>query len=264
MTENNSSNNSSSPKKIRIHIGVHRESQDVAKIDVMATTHQANMRTEDVSIEVGVDAVALITLAIAIFSNVISAVFSLKNSHDIKSVAPKNIITKIKPQDVEQDKRIEATMNRIMGICGASRVAIALFTNGNDAHIFPFKYFSILWEICDNGVAETKPKYQKVPIIKIKGELERCFKSSGRFVVYSVNEELPDGCKNHLIANNIHTALSRLIGSEKDGYIGIINIQFDANPTLSESTMDRIDEGFVLLESLLNKRSSNTRWFPFS
>lgn len=248
-------------KKIDIILGLNSRIIESNQSDSTAQSIQMP-KPDSISVEVGVDAVALAVMLATLLANVVNAIFAFKNSHDIKNVAPKNITTRIKPQDIEQDKSIEAAMNRIMGVTDASRIAIALFTNGNDAHVFPFKYFSILWEICNNGIAETKANYQKVPLVKIKGELERCFKSDGHFVRYSITEYLPDECKNYLISNKIHTSLSRLIGNEKDGYVGIINIQFDKEAILAESTMQRIDEIFITLESLLEKKTSNKRWFP--
>lgn len=215
---------------------------------------------EDVSVQIGVDAVGLAVLVSTLGLNLITAILGVDSIKRLKNTAQKNIISKITPQDLEHDQRIQACMNRILGITDADRVAIALFTNGNDAHIFPFKYFSVLWEVCNNGIANTS--YQKVPLLKIKEELQKCFKADGKFVHYRVTDNLPEPCKNYLVTNNIHTVLSRLIGSEKDGYSGIMSIHFSEDIEFPKSTMDRIDSLFMTLESMLDKKTSK-RWFPF-
>ena len=205
----------------------------------------------DVSVQVNIDVLQLLILALSS----VTCIYAVLVKHRVDRSPLSDILAKIKPQDFYKDKRIEALMNRMLAVGGTikapvSRVCVALFTNGTKAHMFPFRYFSIFWEVTNFGVEPTKHKYQHIPLDRIKDDLELYMNKDGKFIQSSVDGEgISPGCENYLRNCGIHTVLGKLIGSKSNGYVGIINIHYQSSPILSEECLEGLENLFTILAS---------------
>lgn len=187
-------------------------------------------QSPSVNVQVNIDLVTLLTVSATLIGTLASLLIGIKNTARIGKTPLRDISTRIHLQDLEKDHEIDQYLARILATAKCSRVVVASFTNGTSVGIFPFKYFSILWEAVDDGVTEIKYDYQSKPLNKIRSELKLCMDSPDSFTFVSIDDNIPEGCKKYLLTNSIHTIVSRLIGNDSDGYSGIINIQYTNDP----------------------------------
>lgn len=203
----------------------------------------------NVSIEVSVDVLQILLLVIS----GITCIYAFLAKKRIYLAPLANVLTKLKPQDFHRDKEIEGIMNRMLatasnGEKSASRVVVALFTNGTKAHLFPFRYFSVFWEVTSEGVNATKLNYQHIPLDKIRDDLELYMGNDTCFIQSSVNDKgLAIKCKSYLESYGIHTVLGRLIGNKKDGYCGIINIHYEDEIHINKEQTSKLESLFLIL-----------------
>lgn len=207
-----------------------------------------------VNVQVNIDLVTLLTVGATLIGTLASLMIGIKNTARISKTPLRDIRTRIHPQDLEKDHEIDQYLARILATAKCSRVVVASFTNGTGVGIFPFKYFSILWESVDDGVTEIKYDYQSKPLSKIRSELKLCMDKPDTFTVVSIDDNVPEGCKKYLLTNNIHTIVSRLVGNDYDGYSGIINIQYTNNPGDElPKLLKSVENLFLKLESRLEQ-----------
>lgn len=206
----------------------------------------SNPDSTSVAFQFTVDVFQVLTLLISLCT----AIFGWSISVKINNTTVQNVVSRIKPSDLQRDKDIEAILNRMIGISGADRAIVALFTNGQRAHIFPFRYFSVFWEVCNGSVA-TKNNYQHKPLSNIRNELDLCLKNPDEFYMVSCNDNIPDECKVYMQSINAHTIYCRLIGDRETGYFGIMNLHFNKPVNLTYEDTVKLKNTFLLLNKKL-------------
>jgi hypothetical protein len=207
-----------------------------------------NNRLGDVQVSVNIDVLQILLLLVTTSSLVLTYLSKIRLDKTVVS----DVLTRLKPSDFRKDKEIESLMNRMLGLTNASRVVVALFTNGTKAHNFPFRYFSIFWEVTSEGIATTKYDYQHVALAKIRDDLEFCMEKPDEFrYVNAKQPETREQCKAYMAHSGIHSLFTRLIGNTKDGFVGIMNIHFESDIRLSDNELNNLDKLFLVLENKL-------------
>ncbi|RUR77012.1 hypothetical protein PCC6912_39710 [Chlorogloeopsis fritschii PCC 6912] len=203
----------------------------------------------------GINVLVLVAAIIACIGSLFSNLRLIKLPSE-----PRDIGFKIKASDLEQDKQIEAYLNRMMGITGASRVLVSMFHNGDKIGKYHFRYLSVFWEVCNENVVPCKPNYQKLDFSIVRYEVEKCMKNNGYFISYSVNDNLDENYRLYLLKNNSQAVVSRLIGDDDDGYEGQINIHLPYLPKDSEIPyiFSKLNPIFELLEAKIIKPFTST------
>ena len=203
----------------------------------------------NVDIQVSIDVLQILLLIISAMT--CTYAFLAKKRIYLSPMA--NVLSRLKPQDFHRDKEIEGIMNRMLAVASngetsASRVVVALFTNGTKAHMFPFRYFSIFWEVTSEGTNTTKQTYQHIPLDRIRDDLELYMGKDNEFIKSSVADKgLAIKCKTYLESYGIHTVLGRLIGNSKEGYFGIINIHYEQESHITQEQMHKLESLFLIL-----------------
>jgi hypothetical protein len=159
-----------------------------------------------------------------------------------------------KPTD-KLDGDVLAILNEMQKLTDCDRVVVGLFVSGADIKDVDKRFMTVQWEIVDKNITPTKFKYLKVPLSKIKAELELCLKNTTRFAVTKLESTSNEDCTQYLKMNNIGTVYSRILDVNKQGFGGIINIQYSrtySNVSLN-GKFTRLDAMFNQLEDLLLK-----------
>lgn len=217
-----------------------------------SVNHPGNPTRTQTEVQYSFDIVQFLIL-LASFASVIYG--GIINNRVVKTTT-KNAKTRIKPEDLEKDSEIESYLSRMLEVSNGNRALVALFTNGTDAGLFPFKYFSVFWEVTSgDGIRKFKFDNQHRPFDRIKAEFKKCAENPEDFIIQSVDDkDILEGCKAYLLANDIHTIVSRLIGNETKGFSGIFNLHYNHDPgEISQKTLDRLTELFIVLESKIER-----------
>lgn len=216
--------------------------QSKGVIEVQSTPTNTN---NPISVQFNFDVVQAFIL---LFSTA-TIVFGWLLNKKIELTKKKDIQARIKKNDFLIEHEIEAIMNRMLAVAGASRVAVALFSNGEYVSLFSFRYFSIFWEVVDNGVTETMYEHQHKPLSRIRNDLMVYINNPNVFTkTYIEDPNLKEECKKYMLHSGIKLILGRLLGNEKDGFIGIINLHFEEYIEISQEIMNKLDSLFLLLE----------------
>lgn len=197
-----------------------------------------------------IDVLILLSAAIACIASIVSNLKLIKLPSEARDIS--SPVTK---KDIEQDKKIESYLDRILGITGASKVILSMFHNGDKVGKFHFKYVSTFWEVTNDGVTPVKAKYQKIDFSTIRYEVERGIAANGGFIYYSHKDNLNEAYRLYLLENNSRFVISRLLGNESNGYIALLNIHLSDCPIDVDLPfiLAKIRPQFDLLEGLILK-----------
>jgi hypothetical protein len=202
-----------------------------------------------------------ITILIAcLFVGITSILVSIASYFRVIKTTKSNIISYITTLDINQTAIIENILNKILGLSGANRVAIAMFHNGfsvGGEHL-PFKEFTLTYEARKPGTTSLKSVIRKIPLSKLSRQLDKITNSEFTKCIYS--EVVDIECKQYMSSVGLECVYSRLLAN-KNGIYGIIELHYfkENDAELDKEALNKIELIYAELLRCLNYITNNKR-----
>lgn len=141
---------------------------------------------------------------------------------------------------IEEERRITNILAQIAIITRANRVILAAFHNGSlDAAGYHLQKLSTVNSYVEPGYLPMAKPIQDLPIGRIMVEIEDILRAQG-WATVEYSEDLPQGCRDHLLRNDIHRMYNRLV-YVGDLPIGILSLQYSRSASLNHPHRRRSD-----------------------
>jgi hypothetical protein len=143
---------------------------------------------------------------------------------------------------IEEERRITNILAQIAITTRANRVILAAFHNGSlDAAGYHLQKLSTVNSYVEPGYLPMAKPIQDLPIGRIMVEIEDMLRAQG-WAAVEYSEDLPQGCRDHLMRNDIHRMYNRLV-YVGDLPIGILSLQYSRSASLNHPHRRHCDGG---------------------
>lgn len=179
---------------------------------------------------------------------------TVANNLKLKQMPVEDVITAIKPEDIEQRHLIEKLLTEMRVMIGCDRVVLGIFHNGvRIGGTNHFKKFSVIYEDTAPGIGSIKSLIQNIPATKIYAEVEEAINSrESKFIAVNKAELIDPGCITHLDSIGVEHLIHRIFFNS-DGAYGIMHLQWIESPTELITSIDiaSLEKIFHRLETRL-------------